>query len=641
MGIDDFLIVGVGASVEGVDSLEAFLNAVPRDSGLAFVVVLSPLPEIYLPGVLEHSSRIAVTQVEDTVRIEPNRVYTAPPHRVLSIADGHLISREPSDPEDRRAPIDTFLQVLADAAGTRAVSVILSGPGADGSVGTIRVKERGGICVAQDPEGARRADMPRRCVATGAVDYVLPDAGIPSALVAHARCTRTQAVAERSTDTPGTEYPARTRGERNSALLVEVQDYLTRLSTGGDVMETVGRRIREHLTLSRLSVCEIDVGLDQANCVFDQADGDRSGLGTRPLSAFLGEQAVAALTAGQTIAIDDVSSDPRTPGRADAYAPYVVGSQVLAPGLRNGQWRFMLAAGRRDPGPWRPDELDLVRDLAVRISLWFERAEGERKLRESEERLRRANDELEERVSTRTAQLAEINDALQIEVQERRAAEDRAKALLKRIVSVQEDERRRISRDLHDHLGQQTTALRLTLDLIKARGGHDAELREDVERAEMTAARLDADLDFLARELRPAALDDIGVKATLANYLQEWSRQYGIRAAFHTTGLDRRRLPPDVETNIYRVAQEALNNVYKHTKATCVDLILELRDGEVVLIVEDDGQGFDPAHVEAEHGEYKGLGLVGMRERAALIGGALQVESSRGHGTAVFMRVPV
>ena len=256
----------------------------------------------------------------------------------------------------------------------------------------------------------------------------------------------------------------------------------------------------------------------------------------------------------------------------------------------------------------------------------------------TQEALRRAHEELEQRVAERTHELAEANQALRVENAERRRIERARLQLLRQLVRVQDDERRRIARDIHDHLGQQSTALRLKLESLKEQCLEYDQLCEPFEQTQMIAARLDADVDFLAWELRPAALDDLGLASALANFVKEWSKHFGISAEFHTTGMDAERPAPEIETNLYRIAQEALNNTYKHARASRVDVLLERRNDHVVLIVEDDGVGFDPNDKE---GADKGLGLLGMRERAGLVGGTLEIESAPGGGTTIFARVPV
>jgi chemotaxis family two-component system sensor kinase Cph1 len=129
----------------------------------------------------------------------------------------------------------------------------------------------------------------------------------------------------------------------------------------------------------------------------------------------------------------------------------------------------------------------------------------------------------------------------------------------------------------------------------------------------------------------------VGLAAALENFVHEWSEHFHITAEYHSTGLGKRRLAPELETNLYRVAQEALNNIAKHAGATRVGVILERRNRHVALIVEDNGRGFDPE--AASEGE-RGMGLLNMSERVALAGGSLEIESAPGEGTTVFARVP-
>jgi signal transduction histidine kinase len=172
--------------------------------------------------------------------------------------------------------------------------------------------------------------------------------------------------------------------------------------------------------------------------------------------------------------------------------------------------------------------------------------------------------------------------------------------------------------------------------MLKDAGGDRHEWRAHIESLQLIAQQLDRDVDHLVWELRPTALDDLGLRAALANYVQNWSTRVGISATLHTSGLMDDRLPSDAETALYRIAQEALTNVAKHARAENVGVILERRADHVLLIVEDDGVGFDPGTAESPG---QGFGLVGMQERAGLIGATLEIESSAGRGTTVFVRM--
>jgi signal transduction histidine kinase len=147
--------------------------------------------------------------------------------------------------------------------------------------------------------------------------------------------------------------------------------------------------------------------------------------------------------------------------------------------------------------------------------------------------------------------------------------------------------------------------------------------------------QLDNDVDFLAWELRPVVLDDLGIKEALQLYVDRWKEHTGIAAEFHSTGFEHHRLPLETENNLYRITQEALNNAAKHSHASRLSVLLERRDDLAVLIIEDNGIGF---HLKEDNA---GSGMTGMRERAALIGAEFEVESDSEKGSTIFVRVPL
>jgi signal transduction histidine kinase len=258
------------------------------------------------------------------------------------------------------------------------------------------------------------------------------------------------------------------------------------------------------------------------------------------------------------------------------------------------------------------------------------------KRKEAEEILRRAHEELEARVRERTAELARANESLRAEMIERERSERARTELLGRLVLAQEEERRRIAREMHDQFGELLTALARRIEMVRRACGDNSDLAVHVNALAQLAQQLDRDVDHLVWELRPTALDDLGLRAALANYVQDWSRQVNIRAELHTAGLLDDRLPSDVETTLYRIAQEALTNIAKHSGARNVEVILERRADHVLLIVEDDGVGFDRA---APGTVTHGFGLLGMEERAAMVGATLEIESAAGKGTTVLLRM--
>jgi signal transduction histidine kinase len=216
-------------------------------------------------------------------------------------------------------------------------------------------------------------------------------------------------------------------------------------------------------------------------------------------------------------------------------------------------------------------------------------------------------------------------------------ATPRSTSLLpQQLVNVKEEERRRIAQDLHDQLGQRITALRLRIECLT-----QAERRGDLHRAVADLLKLtdaiDRELDFFAWQLRPVPLDGAGLIPELRHFVREWSELARVTADFHALNVER-RLAADVETCVYRISQEALTNIARHAHATFAGVLIERRSHDLVLVVEDNGRGFDPGAVSTAKGHP--MGLAGMRERAAAVGGRLEIETTPGGGTTVFLSIP-
>jgi signal transduction histidine kinase len=205
---------------------------------------------------------------------------------------------------------------------------------------------------------------------------------------------------------------------------------------------------------------------------------------------------------------------------------------------------------------------------------------------------------------------------------------------LSRVVAAQELERKRLARELHDETGQALTSILLGLKDLE--GADDARVRRDVVASlrELVSSTLQ-DVRRLAVELRPSALDDFGLVAAVKRLAETFGEQTGITVDVEAR-LDDERLPSEIETTLYRIIQEALTNVVKHSRARSVSVLLTRKDHSALAVIEDDGRGFDTEAVDGE-----GLGLVGMRERVGLLDGRLQIESPEGGGTTVVAEVPV
>jgi signal transduction histidine kinase len=203
---------------------------------------------------------------------------------------------------------------------------------------------------------------------------------------------------------------------------------------------------------------------------------------------------------------------------------------------------------------------------------------------------------------------------------------------LRRVMDAQELERRRLARELHDETGQALTSLLLGLRAVEE--ADEDERRERLATVRELAVATLQDVRRLAVELRPKALDDFGLVPALERLVATFTEQTGLAVDLEQT-LGDARLPPETETALYRITQEALTNVVKHAHATRVSIVLTRKDASVTAVIEDDGRGFDPGNTREG-----GFGLLGMRERVELIGGRLNVEAN-GAGTAVVAEVPV
>ena len=224
------------------------------------------------------------------------------------------------------------------------------------------------------------------------------------------------------------------------------------------------------------------------------------------------------------------------------------------------------------------------------------------------------------------------------DITRRKEVEAQRLDLLRRLVRAQEDEQRRISRELHDQMGQSLAALLLGLKSLRDSVPGEAATNL-IQRLQDITNRMADDMHSLIRELRPTALDDLGLHTALSNYIEEWSQRSHVAIDFHSNGMLNQRLESQMESTIYRIVQEALNNVIKHANAQNVSIILEKRGNRLLVIVEDDGAGFDVEALLKTPAKNRRFGLLGMQERVALVGGSVNIESTPGIGTTVLVHI--
>lgn len=209
------------------------------------------------------------------------------------------------------------------------------------------------------------------------------------------------------------------------------------------------------------------------------------------------------------------------------------------------------------------------------------------------------------------------------------------------IIKAQEQERKRIARELHDETSQVLTSLLISLAVLEE-SITTQEARDRITETRRLAHQTLRAIRNLSIDLRPSALDDLGLLPALRWYVKEYQQKTNIQVEFHTTGFkDRERLSPEMETALYRIVQESLTNVAKHAQAHKVTILLREEADAVDVTITDDGRGFDFEELQKTGDQDRGLGLVGMQERALLLDGTAIIESKPGHGTVVQVHIPV
>jgi two-component system, NarL family, sensor histidine kinase DevS len=330
------------------------------------------------------------------------------------------------------------------------------------------------------------------------------------------------------------------------------------------------------------------------------------------------------------IALPSAGGDLRIEAAAGQQAEEVIGSFLTRAGSKSGRVLERRRSERVD-SIFEDMEVDqeLARRVGMRSGLYVPLIVGERAIGLVAAHNKRGSDPRFNDEELRLTETFAARAAVAVDLADRVARDS-----LRRVVEGQELERRRLARELHDETGQALTSILLGLKRVEeakseadARGAA-AELRAEIVKTLQAVRRL-------AVELRPKALDDFGLAPALERLAEAFGGDSGIAIDLEANVGDD-RLPPEVETALYRIAQEALTNVAKHSGAGHVSVVVSRREGSVTVVVEDDGRGFGVGG-----GDGGGLGLVGMKERVGLLGGRLAIESTEGSGTTIVAEVPL
>jgi signal transduction histidine kinase len=381
-------------------------------------------------------------------------------------------------------------------------------------------------------------------------------------------------------------YESATQWSEQLESLHEVVRSLVEETDLDDLLELVCRRLREligaRLALIALPTAEGDLRVAAADV--EGETGGASLLGHRLTRT--GSKSGRVLERRRSVRVDSVLDDPE-----------VDQDEARRLGVRTGLYVPLVARGR-----------------SIGIVAVHDKVGAEARFSDGDLRL---------------AEIFAARAAVAVDLSERVARDT-----VRRVVEAQELERRRLARELHDETGQALTSILLGLKAIRAAASDTEAERAEADVRNLVVQALQ-DVRALAVELRPSALDDFGLVPALERLAATFEERSGIRTVVESS-LGDERLPAEAETVLYRLVQEALTNAARHAGAGRVDIVLTRRAGGVSAIVEDDGRGF-----EAGEAREDALGLVGMRERLALLGGTLAIESARGEGTALVAYVPV
>jgi len=272
------------------------------------------------------------------------------------------------------------------------------------------------------------------------------------------------------------------------------------------------------------------------------------------------------------------------------------------------------------------------------IAAWRDITERKR----AEEALRKAYDELEVRVQERTSDLEEAIERLQVEILQRKRLEETLRESEKQVrlfatqcLTAQESERRRIAAELHDSLAASLAATKFRIETISQELKQGRGNPESMEDLVSNVGEIIKDVRRMMADLRPSILDDLGIIPAITWFCREFQQTYSHISVEKQIGLEEHYVPDPLKTPIFRIVQEAMNNVAKHSKASLVNLCLQREGDRILLSVQDNGQGFDPETVK------KGMGLSNIRERAELSGGASELQSTMGKGTTVCVWWPI
>ncbi|MBM4431002.1 MAG: GAF domain-containing protein [Chloroflexi bacterium] len=306
---------------------------------------------------------------------------------------------------------------------------------------------------------------------------------------------------------------------------------------------------------------------------------------------------------GKSILLEDISADPRT-ARQDLVSAEGLRAFVSVPIRARNKVVGVMNIASHVPGQFATEDTYLLDSIGYQLGTAIEQARLYERLRDATERYQR---------------------------------------LLQHALTAQEEERKRIARELHDGTSQMLTGLSLNLqaamDIAEMDGVQNSRMEERLKKAHFLAVQTSIEVTKLINDLRPTLLDSLGLAPAIQRYLETWLQPKGINTSLKTRGHE--RLPSEVEVALFRITQEAINNITKHAEAKNVNIDLQCDGEKCVLRIEDDGKGFDVQEITKVEKTGRGVGLFGMKERVTLVGGSCSVQSEPGQGTVITSEVPL
>ncbi|MBV9281097.1 MAG: PAS domain S-box protein [Chloroflexi bacterium] len=330
----------------------------------------------------------------------------------------------------------------------------------------------------------------------------------------------------------------------------------------------------------------------------------------------------ALINEGRPLRVRHIARDPRGHGFPPHHPPMtsLLGVPILSRGRAVGD---LYLTDKLDADEFGEADQELLTLFASHAAMAIENAQLYEDVRAARDQLRAWNRDLEAAVTERTREIERMS-----------------RETTTRVLQAQEEERGRIARELHDETAQSLATLLITLDLLRPHVPDGGPLGSGLRRFEDVLKRTLDEVRALSHDLRPPILDDFGLVAAIESFAADWTQTFGVPVRVQVALPPGEQLPPDVEVALFRVAQEAMTNVGKYARARAVDVSLSAVDGDVLLMIRDDGAGFDPEQARNQTRQ-GGLGLYGMRERAALLGGSLTIDTAPGRGTRVTLRAPI